>query len=88
MYNIIMKKIEPIMLLSTVNCSIGNIKNHFDSSALAKLFYKEQSMYSAKDKYAVGIIQNEALKVEIDDFKHFFHVPQKNIDSILSYEYT
>ena len=82
-----MKKIEPIMLLSTVNCSIGNIKNHFDGSMLNELFYKEQIMFSAKDKYAVGIIQHEALRVEIDDFKHFFHIPQKNIDSILSYEY-
>jgi len=50
-------KEKPMMLLSTVNCSIGNKKKHFTLTWLKKLFYKEEAL-STYDKYALKTIKN------------------------------
>ncbi len=71
------------MLLSTVNNSIGNKKNHITVEKLSKLFMK-QSILSDLDKYIIDTIQTEASQEEIENFKNKFHIPTENINYVLS----
>ncbi len=63
------------MLLSTVNNSIGNKKNHLTVKQLCDLFKKNTS-YTELEKYAIDTIQTESNKIEIENFskKHINHV--------------
>ena len=77
-------KEKPMMLLSTVNCSIGNKKKHFTLTGLKKLFYKEEPL-NIYDKYALKTIKNEALEEEIVDFASYYKISLKRIEALLSW---
>ena len=74
---------KPMMLLSTVNCSIGNKEKHFTLTGLKKLFYKKDDL-SVYDKYAIKTIKKEALKEEIDDFANYYKISADRINEVLS----
>jgi len=76
-------KPKPMMLLSTVNCSIGNKEKHFTLTGLKKLFYKDEPL-SIYDKYALKTIKNEAIKEEINDFASYYKISPKRIEVVLS----
>lgn len=76
-------KQKPMMLLSTVNCSIGNKEKHFTLTGLKKLFYKKESL-NAYDKYALKTIKNEALEEEIEDFTKYYKISQERVQEALS----
>ena len=76
-------KPKPVMLLSTVNCSIGNKKKHFTLTGLKKLFYKEEAL-DIYDKYALKTIKNEALEEEIEDFTKYYRISPKRVEKVLS----
>ena len=56
------------LLLSTINNSIGNKKNHFTVEDLYILF-NEKNTYSDLDKYVIDTIQTEATADELANFK-------------------
>lgn len=76
-------KQKPMMLLSTVNCSIGNKEKHFTLTGLKKLFYKKESL-NTYDKYALKTIKNEALEEEIEDFAKYYKISQERVQEALS----
>jgi hypothetical protein len=76
-------KSKPVMLLSTVNCSIGNKKKHFTLTGLKNLFYKKESL-NVYDKYALKTIKNEALEEEIVDFTNYYRISPKRVETILA----
>lgn len=76
-------KPKPMMLLSTVNCSIGNKEKHFTLTGLKKLFYKEEPL-NIYDKYALKTIKVEAEKEEINDFASYYKISLKRIEAMLS----
>lgn len=71
------------MILSTVNSSIGNKKNHLTVDELCNLF-KKKSKYTELDKYVIDIIQTESSKCEIESFAKNFNISKKDIGYILS----
>lgn len=71
------------MLLSTVNNSIGNKKNHITVEKLLSLFSKKTYL-SELDKYIIDTIQTEATKEEINNFKNIFHIQNEDINYVLS----
>lgn len=76
---------QPLVL--TINCSISNINNHFSDEEIKDLFMNiadKKNHLSNFEKYAIDIIQTEALKEEIQWFKEKYHIPQENIDNVLS----
>ncbi|MDD2790342.1 MAG: hypothetical protein PHU40_06680 [Sulfurimonas sp.] len=75
-------KVKPMMLLSTVNCSIGNKEKHFTLTGLKKLFYKQEPL-NVYDKYALKTIKNEALKEEIEDFIAYYKISPKRVHEML-----
>lgn len=75
-------KIKPMMLLSTVNCSIGNKKKHFTLTKLKQLFYKEENL-DAYEKYALKVMKNEAQKEEIEDFVKYYKISPKRVTTLL-----
>ncbi len=76
-------KDKPMMLLSTVNCSIGNKEKHYTLTGLKKLFYKEEPL-SIYDKYAIKTIRDEAVEEEINDFASYYKISPKRIEAVLS----
>lgn len=76
-------KSKPVMLLSTVNCSIGNKKKHFTLTDLKNLFYKKEPL-NVYDKYALKTIKNEALEEEIVDFTNYYRISPKRVATVLS----
>jgi hypothetical protein len=74
---------QPMMLLSTVNCSIGNKKKHFTLTSLKNLFYKKEPL-DVYDKYALKTIKNEALEEEIVDFRNYYRISPKRLDTVLA----
>jgi predicted transcriptional regulator len=74
---------KPMMLLSTVNCSIGNKNKHFTLTSLKNLFYKKDDL-SIYDKYALKTIKNEATQEELEDFKLYYKIPSTRIEKLLS----
>ncbi|MBU0720125.1 hypothetical protein KJ877_02145 [bacterium] len=76
-------KEKPVMLLSTVNCSIGNKKKHFTLTGLKELFYKDEPL-NIYDKYALKTIKNEALEEEIEDFTKYYRISSKRVEKVLS----
>lgn len=77
------KETKPMMLLSTVNCSIGNKEKHFSLTGLKKLFYKEEPL-NIYDKYALKTIRDEAVEEEINDFALYYKISSKRIEAVLS----
>jgi hypothetical protein len=73
---------KPVMLLSTVNCSIGNKKKHFTLTGLKKLFYKKDA-FSIYDKYVLRVLKQEALEDEISDFINYYRISPKRVDKVL-----
>jgi len=76
-------KPKPMMLLSTVNCSIGNKEKHFTLTGLKKLFYKEEPL-NIYDKYALKTIRDEAIEEEINDFASYYKISLKRVEALLS----
>ncbi|MGM0624079.1 MAG: hypothetical protein ACQESH_08700 [Campylobacterota bacterium] len=76
-------KPKPLMLLSTVNCSIGNKKKHFTLTGLKKLFYKDK-VTDIYEKYALKTIKAEALDFEINDFIQYYKISPKRVEKVLS----
>ncbi len=76
-------KPKPMMLLSTVNCSIGNKEKHFTLTGLKKLFYKEEPL-NIYDKYALKTIRDEAVEEEINDFASYYKISLKRVEALLS----
>ena len=74
---------KPVMLLSTVNCSIGNKKKHFTLTGLKNLFYKKEPL-NVYDKYALKTIKNEAIEEEIVDFTNYYRISPKRVETVLS----
>jgi len=69
------KPSPPMMLLSTVNCSIGDKSKHFTLTSLKNIFYKKEKL-NVYEKYALKTINNEALESEISDFVSYYHIPE------------
>lgn len=78
-----MQKPKPMMLLSTVNCSIGDKSKHFTLTSLKKLFYKQDKL-NAYEKYALKIIKHEALESEVQDFMTYYKIPSARVEKVLS----
>lgn len=76
-------KPKPVMLLSTVNCSIGDKKKHFTLTGLKNLFYKKEPL-NVYDKYALKTIKNEALEEEIVDFTNYYRISPKRVETVLA----
>ncbi len=76
-------KPKPMMLLSTVNCSIGNKKKHFTLTKLKQLFYKEENL-DAYEKYALKVMKKEAQKEEIEDFAKYYKISPKRVNTLLA----
>ena len=72
-----------MMLLSTVNCSIGDKSQHFTLTSLKKLFYKKIDLNPYK-KYALKVIKKEVMKEEIEDFIGYYKIPHSRINKALS----
>ncbi|NDJ27697.1 hypothetical protein DMB95_06935 [Campylobacter sp. MIT 12-8780] len=74
-------------LLSTINCSIGDVSKHLDAKGLCDLFLhikdKEKHL-SNLEKYALKIIKTEAYPQELEWFKKDYKIPQENIEYVLS----
>ena len=77
------KPSKPMMLLSTINCSIGDKSKHFTLTTLKKLFYKKDKL-NAYEKYAIKTIKDEALEAEINDFVHYYNIPGSKVEKVLS----
>ena len=76
-------KPKPMMLLSTVNCSIGNKKKHFTLTKLKQLFYKEENL-DTYEKYALKVMKKEAQKEEIEDFVKYYKISPKRVTTLLA----
>ncbi len=76
------RKAKPMMLLSTVNCSIGDKSKHFTLTSLKKLFYKKDDL-DMYEKYAIKTIKNEAVESEVDDFASYYKIPMNRIQKVL-----
>jgi len=76
-------KTKPMMLLATVNCSIGDKSKHFTLTSLKKLFYKKTNL-NPYEKYALKVIKKEAMKEEIEDFISYYKIPRSRIQKAIS----
>ena len=76
-------KVKPMMLLSTVNCSIGDKSKHFTLTGLKKLFYKKTDL-NPYEKYALKVIKKEAMKEEIEDFINYYKIPHSRVNKAIS----
>jgi len=76
------KKKKPMLLLSTVNCSIGDKSKHFTLTSLKKLFYKKGEL-DAYERYALKTIRHEALKLEVDEFASYYRIPDERVKKVL-----
>ena len=77
------EKEKPMMLLSTVNCSIGNKQKHFTLTKLKNLFYKKEDL-DPYEKYALKTIKKEATQQEIEEFLNYYHIPLNRVEKVLS----
>jgi hypothetical protein len=73
---------KPNMLLYTVNQSIGDKSKHFTLTSLKKLFYKKEPL-TIYEKYALSVIKNEALDIEIKQFANYYKIPINRIEKAL-----
>ncbi len=77
------KKAKPMMLLSTVNCSIGDKSKHFTLTSLKQLFYKKDAL-NPYEKYALKTIKQEALDSELQDFATYYKIPGSRVEKVLA----
>lgn len=77
------KKPKPIMLVSTVNCSIGDKNKHFSLISLKKIFYKNGPL-TPLEKYAIKTIKKEALTEEINEFVDYYKIPAQRVNNTLA----
>ncbi len=73
---------KPMMLLSTVNCSIGDVSKHFSLGKLKNIFYKKEPL-NPYEKYALKVIKNEALPMELKDFTDYYHISPTRVNQLL-----
>lgn len=60
-----------LMLLATINCSIGNKDNHLTAQTVKELLDGREPVNNL-ERYAIEIIRTEATQQEIDYFiKHY-----------------
>ncbi|MBN2894368.1 MAG: hypothetical protein JXK05_00555 [Campylobacterales bacterium] len=77
------KQPKPMMLLSTVNGSIGDPSKHFTLTKLKTLFYKKEPL-NAYEKYALKVIKQEAMPSEIEAFVNYYKIAPKRVERLLS----
>lgn len=70
-------------LLTTINSSIGNKRNHLTVQDLCNLFHGKEVL-SELDKYVIDTIQTEATKEELNNFKKAYHITTKQLEYVLS----
>lgn len=71
------------LLLSTINNSIGNKKNHITVQDLCNLF-NGKKVLNDLDKYVIDTIQTEATENELANFEKTYHIPSEKIKYVLS----
>ena len=75
-------------LLITINCSIGDKSRHLSIDGLCDLLLnikEKENHLSPLEKYAISMLQKEALPQEIEWFERDYpHIPKENIDYALS----
>ena len=76
-------KQKPLMLLSTVNCSIGDKSKHFTLTKLKNLFYKKDDL-NPYEKYALKTIKKEAFPSELEEFINYYHIPKTRVEKVLA----
>ena len=76
-------KQKPLMLLSTVNCSIGDKSKHFTLTKLKNLFYKKEEL-DPYEMYALKTIKREAFTSEIDEFTDYYNIPSSRVEKVLA----
>ena len=76
-------KQKPLMLLSTVNCSIGDKSKHFTLTKLKNLFYKKDDL-DLYEKYALKTIKKEAFPSELEEFVNYYHIPKTRVEKVLT----
>ena len=76
-------KMSSPILLSTINNSIGNKKNHITVQDLCNLLNGKEVLNDL-DKYVIDTIQTEATKDELENFKNTYHIPSNKIKYVLS----
>lgn len=81
--NVKPKKQPPLMLLATVNCSIGDKNKHLDAKSVKNLLSgaKPKTVF---EKYALDIIKTEASVQEIENFAKYYRIPKKSIMAVLN----
>ena len=77
-------KQKPLMLLSTVNCSIGDKSKHFTLTKLKNLFYKKDDL-DPYEKYALKTIKREAFPSELEEFVDYYHIPKTRVEKVLAH---
>ncbi len=77
------QKKKPLMLLSTVNCSIGDKSKHFTLTKLKNLFYKKEVL-DPYEIYALKTIKREAFSSEIDEFTDYYNIPTSRVEKVLA----
>ena len=75
-------------MLITINCSIGDKSRHLSIDGLCDLLLnikEKENHLSPLEKYAISMLQEEALPQEIEWFERDYpHIPKENIDYALS----
>ncbi|HRF56845.1 MAG TPA: hypothetical protein PLV58_05545 [Campylobacterales bacterium] len=66
---------KPIMLLSTVNCSISDKSKHLKASQI-KAILSGKLPDTPLEKYALKIIKTEASQIEIEQFASYYKIPK------------
>lgn len=73
---------KPVMLMSTVNCSIGNKSKHLKIAQIKALLAGKLPETPA-EKYALKIIKTEATTEEIMCFADYYHIPKKKVEAVI-----
>jgi hypothetical protein len=73
---------KPVMLMSTVNCSIGNKSKHLKMGQIKALLSGKLPQTPA-EKYALKIIKTEATAEEIMYFADYYKLPKTKVESVL-----
>ncbi len=73
---------KPVMLVSTVNCSIGNKSKHLRLGQI-KALLTGKSPQTPTEKYALKIIKTEATTEEIMYFADYYKLPKAKVESVL-----
>lgn len=74
---------KPTMLLSTVNCSIGDKSKHLKASQIKALLSGKLPV-SPLEKYALKIIKTEASHIEIEQFASYYKISKVKLQKTLN----